>query len=65
MKTKSGLRGRKMKLLKKLGNPMALVAQGFILGAALFFATHPDAGREVADIAFANAAAPNPAERAV
>ena len=38
-----------MKLLKKLGNPLALVAQGFTLGAALFFATHPEASREVVD----------------
>jgi hypothetical protein len=46
-----------MKLLKKLGNPMALVVQGFALGAALFFATHPGAGRAVADLTFAHAPA--------
>ncbi len=38
-----------MKLLKTLGNPLALVAQGFTFGAALFFATHPETGREVVD----------------
>jgi len=38
-----------MKLLKTLGNPMALVAQGFALGAILFFSTHPETGREIAD----------------
>ena len=47
-----------MKLLKKLGNPLALVAQGFVLGAALFFATHPETGREIADRTFAAALAP-------
>ena len=47
-----------MKLLKTLGNPFALVAQGFALGAALFFATHPGSGRELADLTFAAAAAP-------
>jgi Na+/melibiose symporter-like transporter len=46
-----------MKLLRKLGNPMALVVQGFALGAALFFATHPGAGETVAGIAFAQAPA--------
>ena len=44
-----------MKLLKKLGNPLALVAQGFTLGAALFFATHPGSGRELAELTFAAA----------
>jgi hypothetical protein len=44
-----------MKLLKKLGNPMALVAQGFALGAFLFFATHPETGRDLADRTFASA----------
>jgi Na+/melibiose symporter-like transporter len=47
-----------MKVLRKLGNPMALVAQGFVLGAALFFATHPGTGRAVADLTFAHAPAP-------
>lgn len=36
-----------MKLLKKLGNPLALVAQGFAIGAFLFFAIHPETRREV------------------
>jgi hypothetical protein len=44
-----------MKVLKKLGNPMALVAQGFVLGAFLFFATHPETGRDIADLTFAAA----------
>lgn len=30
-----------MKLPKSLKNPFALVGQGFVLGAILFFATHP------------------------
>lgn len=30
-----------MKLLRKLGNPVALVAQGFVAGALLFTATNP------------------------
>jgi len=47
-----------MKLLKTLINPMALVAQGFALGAFLFFATHPETGREIAAQTFAAAAAP-------
>lgn len=50
-----------MKLLRKLGNPVVLVAQGFVLGAALFFATHPETGRDLAQSTFA-AAAPAPAE---
>ena len=29
-----------MKLLKKLQNPFFLVGQGFVVGGALFFATH-------------------------
>ena len=32
-----------MKLLKTLGNPFVLVAQGFTFGAILFFSTHPGA----------------------
>jgi hypothetical protein len=32
-----------MKWLKTLNNPFLLGAQGFLAGAALFFATHPDA----------------------
>ena len=32
-----------MKLLKKLTNPILLTVQGFIAGALLFFATHPEA----------------------
>ncbi len=31
-----------MKIWKKLQNPFVLVGQGFVLGGALFFATHPD-----------------------
>lgn len=33
-----------MKLLKTLTNPFLLGAQGFVAGAVIFFATHPDAG---------------------
>lgn len=47
-----------MKFLKKLGNPVALVVQGFALGAALFFATHPGSGDELARTVFAAAPAP-------
>jgi hypothetical protein len=50
--------GNEMKLLKKLGNPLALVVQGFTLGAALFFATHPGSGQELAELTFAAADAP-------
>ena len=32
-----------MTLWKKLQNPYLLVGQGFVLGGALFFATHPGA----------------------
>lgn len=46
-----------MKLLKTLGNPLALVVQGFVLGAALFLATHPETGRDLADMTFASAPA--------
>lgn len=31
-----------MNIWKKLQNPFALVGQGFVLGGALFFATHAD-----------------------
>jgi hypothetical protein len=47
-----------MKMLKKLGNPLALVAQGFVLGAALFLATHPETRQEIADMTFASPAFP-------
>lgn len=40
-----------MKLLKKLGNPVVLVAEGFVLGAFLFLATHPETGRDLGDLA--------------
>ena len=53
-----------MKLLKTLRNPLVLVAEGFAVGAALFFATHPDTGRELADMTFAAASAPA-AEQAI
>ena len=32
-----------MKFVKKLQNPFALVGQGFLVGAALFWTTHPGA----------------------
>jgi len=51
-----------MKLLKALGNPLALVAQGFVLGAALFLATHPETGRDLADRTFALAPQASPGE---
>jgi hypothetical protein len=47
-----------MKLLKTLGNPILLVVQGFVLGAALFLATHPETGRDLADMTFAAADSP-------
>jgi hypothetical protein len=31
-----------MKLLKKLNNPFLIGIQGFLAGAVLFFATHPE-----------------------
>jgi hypothetical protein len=51
-----------MKVLKKLGNPMVLVAEGFVLGAFLFFATHPETGRDIADMTFAAAEVPGAAQ---
>jgi len=33
----------KMSVWNKLQNPFALVAQGFVLGGILFFATHSEA----------------------
>lgn len=33
----------KMSVWKNLQNPFALVAQGFVLGSILFFATHSEA----------------------
>jgi hypothetical protein len=44
-----------MKVFRALGNPMALVAQGFVLGAALFLAAQPETVREFADRTFASA----------
>lgn len=35
----------RMRLLNKLQNPWALVAQGFVLGGLIFFATHADSIR--------------------
>lgn len=32
------------KLRERLENPFALVGQGFVLGAILFFATNPESG---------------------
>ena len=37
-----------MKLLKKLYNPFVLIGEGFVLGALIFFATHPETGDSVA-----------------
>jgi hypothetical protein len=34
--------GAVMKLLKKLNNPFLIGIQGFLAGAVLFFATHPE-----------------------
>ena len=36
-----------MKWLKTLNNPFLLGAQGFLVGGALFFATHPEATPEL------------------
>ena len=36
-----------MKLLKKLNNPFLLGLEGFLVGAALFFATHPGAASSI------------------
>jgi hypothetical protein len=38
--------GAAMKWLKTLNNPFLLGAQGFLAGAVLFFATHPDAAEQ-------------------
>ena len=53
-----------MKLLKTLGNPMALVAQGFLAGATLFFATHPQTGRDAAAAAVSAIVPPAAAQAA-
>lgn len=37
-----------MKLWKKLQNPYALVAQGFVLGGLIFLATHAETGAAAA-----------------
>ena len=37
-----------MKLLRKLSNPFALVAQGFLAGAILFVSAHPETGESLA-----------------
>ncbi|HEX8526125.1 hypothetical protein [Allosphingosinicella sp.] len=37
-----------MKLVRKLHNPFALVAQGFLAGAMLFLATNPGSGESLA-----------------
>ena len=49
-----------MKLLNKLTNPFALTVQGFIAGAILFFATHPEAANAAGALA-----APPAVERAI
>jgi hypothetical protein len=49
---------RVMKMLKRLQNPYFLVGQGFVLGGALFFATHPES-------LLASPSAANPADSAV
>ena len=36
-----------MKLLKKLNNPFLLGLEGFLVGAVLFFATHPGAASSI------------------
>ena len=38
--------GALMKLLKTLTNPFVLGLEGFLAGAILFFATHPDAAEQ-------------------
>ncbi|HEY0150006.1 MAG TPA: hypothetical protein VGB70_13520 [Allosphingosinicella sp.] len=39
--------GTAMKWLKTLTNPFLLGAQGFLAGAVIFFATHPEAAPEL------------------
>ena len=38
-----------MKWLNKLNNPFLLGLEGFLAGAILFFATHPDAANTIVD----------------
>ena len=38
-----------MKLRKKLQNPFALVGQGFLVGAILFWTTHPGGAASTPD----------------
>ena len=38
-----------MKFMKKLQNPFALVGQGFLIGAALFWTTQPGAAAPAPD----------------
>ena len=47
-----------MKLWNKLQNPYVLVGQGFVLGAALFFATHPGSLQAASQLAKPTAPAP-------
>jgi hypothetical protein len=47
----------KMSVRKKLQNPFALVAQGFVLGGLLFFATHSERLQARADQSPAQASA--------
>jgi hypothetical protein len=47
----------KMSVWNKLQNPFALVAQGFVLGGILFFATHSEALQARAD--------PSPAQASI
>ena len=37
-----------MAILRKLGNPLALVVQGFVAGAFLFLSSHPETGETIA-----------------
>jgi hypothetical protein len=53
-----------MKWLKKLNNPFLLGAQGFLVGAAIFFATHPEAAHRGPAQAGEQAKAESPRARA-
>ena len=56
--------GTAMKWLKTLTNPFLLGAQGFVAGAVIFFATHPDAAERATTPAAEQAKVESPRSRA-
>lgn len=54
-----------MKLLRKLNNPFALMAQGFVAGALIFLSGHPETGESIAAAIAGTAASVNGAAEAL